>query len=83
MKLKKLGANVTEVEMSSILTVLFSYQTPVAYKQYDGDGDFNVKVTDQYWSRTTTKHINKWVMGEKTQAVPQTQIDDLVEGVSL
>lgn len=56
MKLKVIGSNMTEVELHGYTTVFFSYNTPVA-AWLNG----NFYVTDKHWSRTTTKHINKWL----------------------
>jgi len=56
MRLKPIGPNVNEVTVGE-LTVLFSYQTPVA-AFVPGEGYL---VTDKKWSNTTTRHINKWL----------------------
>lgn len=81
MNLKQLGANRTEVEMGKY-RVLFSYQTPVAYKIL---GLSMVYVTEKFWSRTTSKHIGQWLgsfqYDAPTVKVPQQQIDDLMESV--
>lgn len=55
MKLRNLGANQTEVTVGD-KTVLFSYNTPVAYS----DGTWTY-VTSKKWSVTTSRHINKWI----------------------
>lgn len=57
MKLRVLGQNQTEVEAGEV-TVLFSYNTPVAAEL---DGEFFV--TQSKYSSTTTKHINSWLAG--------------------
>lgn len=77
MKLNPIAANQTEVELSSGITVFFSYSTPVA-AFIPGRGYIK---TDQYYSRTTSKHISQWLSSnhvgdEKT--VPQSYIDLLV-----
>lgn len=56
MKLTSLGANITEIETGTN-TILFSYKTPVAFKDING----NVFVTEKRWSVTTSKHIGKWL----------------------
>jgi hypothetical protein len=55
MKLTPLASNMTEVEIGD-KTVLFSYKIPVAY--HDSTGVYR---TNKYWSKTTSKHINKWL----------------------
>lgn len=66
MKIKSLGKNQTEVELSPSVTVLVSYETPVAacvnglyYR------------TMKKWSATTTRHINSWLEGINAQPVEQ------------
>jgi hypothetical protein len=54
-KVKQLGANQTEIVLDSGNIVLVSYETPVAAFI---DGKY-VK-TRKKWSRTTSKHVNKW-----------------------
>ena len=75
MKLTPLGPNQTEVEIRSTLKVLFSYSTPVACF-IPGKGYF---VTTYKWSRTTTRHINKWVDGNSATPQPQEFFDNLLE----
>ena len=75
MKLRPIGSNQTELSVNGI-TILFSYQTPVAVLGLGG----NYK-TDVYYSKTTTRHINKFFQGlEKPKEIPQAIIDNyLVE----
>lgn len=74
LKLKPIGSNMTEVEVNG-KSILFSYQTPVA--GYDSDGAFR---TDEYYSVTTSKHINKYLGGKDVgRTVDQSYIDSLVE----
>jgi hypothetical protein len=56
MNLKPLAANMTEVETGRY-TVLFSYETPVAFidKRYSV-----MHRTAKKWSVTTERHISKW-----------------------
>lgn len=74
MKLKQIGSNVTELSFQNV-TVLFSYQTPVAMVDANG----NYYVTDKKWSATTTRHINKWVGGNNAQVNPQSFFDALLK----
>ena len=72
MQLTPIASNMTEVETSEA-RILFSYRTPVAAYIF---GEGFVK-TEQYWSVTTSKHINK--CGAKDgKKVPQARLDSLV-----
>lgn len=53
--LKQLGPNKTEVTINN-LRILYSYETPVAVAK-----DGVALITDEYHSRTTSKHINSWI----------------------
>ena len=71
MKLSPVGSNQTELTINGI-TVLFSYQTPVAILGLGG----NYK-TDKYYSKTTSRHINSFFKGlEKPKEIPQNVIDN-------
>ena len=59
MKLKKIAANQTQIDLSSGTQVLFSYETPVAARMADG----RINRTCKKYSATTTKHLNKWLGG--------------------
>jgi len=73
MKLTKIGNNETELALNNGDVILFSYNTPVAaYTQ-----DRGYIRTDVRYSITTTKHINKFIIGKST-TVPQAEIDKLV-----
>lgn len=77
MKLTPIKANMTELDLGNGVTVLFSYKTPVAY--VSNGGEF---VTRQYYSRTTTKHINSWLQSRgcfEAIKVDQSEIDSLVK----
>ncbi len=82
MKLKLLGANQTEVRLSDQYEtqIFFSYEQAVCVRNVNG-----CFVTTEKYSRTTSKHINKWVAGLSNiiKMVPQSKIDNLVEGRSL
>ena len=78
MKLKQIGSNQTEVVFKDGTYVLFSYETPVAVSTAEG-----MFVTEQKYSNTTTKHINKWCNGISLRhTIPQELIDSLISGVS-
>jgi len=74
MYLRKLGDNETEVSLGTG-TVLFSYETPVAANV---DGKFYK--TDEFFSVTTSRHINKWLNGANAEVVPQSFFRELVSG---
>lgn len=75
MNIKPLGSNKTELHLDG-MTVLFSYQTPVACWI---NGEYFM--TEKKWSRTTSKHINSWVDTNWVSQKPQSFFDDLVGGV--
>ena len=84
MKLKQLGANQTEVQLSDhyerqTIQIFFSYEQAVCVRNENG-----CFVTEEKYSRTTSGHINKWVSGLSNiiKMVPQSEIDNLVNGVS-
>ena len=69
MLLKNQGPNQSELILENGSHILFSYETPVAVSTVDG-----LFVTDQWYSSTTTKHINKWCEGITRTTVPQANI---------
>lgn len=75
MKLRHIANNVTELEFgtSPAITVLFSYDTPVA-ACIPGKGWFR---TETRHSVTTSRHINQWLDGAKAQEIPQAWFDSL------
>jgi|TARA_R100000482_G_scaffold120833_1_gene66448 hypothetical protein len=76
MQLKQIGSNMTELSLPDNLSVLFSYETPVA--GWDQDGPFK---TEQFYSKTTSKHINKYFGGQTDpRLVSQDYINQLTEG---
>jgi hypothetical protein len=77
MKLKQLGSNMTELDMG-FAQVFFSYETPVAARITDG----TLLRTEERYSVTTTKHINKWLNGCEALTVPQDRIDCLLTSTS-
>lgn len=72
MRLIVQGPNQTVVMLRGE-SILFSYETPVA--AYIGGVYY---VTDKKHSNTTTRHINRWVDGEKCIHKPQEFFNDLV-----
>lgn len=78
MKIKPVGSNMTELRLADGTVILFSYETSVAYLNANGYAK-----TDQYYSVTTSRHINKWVGASSVRVVTQAEIDALVEGVKL
>ena len=74
MKIKPIASNMTELVLNDGTQVLFSYQTPVAAWK---DGQFFK--TDKHWSKTTTRHINKWAHCAILK--PQDYFNNLVNGV--
>lgn len=75
LELKPIASNMTELTVGDI-TILFSYQTPVA--GWDSKGAFR---TSQHYSATTTRHISKYLGGKDIgRKVEQDYIDALVSG---
>lgn len=78
MKLNPVGSNMNEIVIRDAkgndTSVLFSYKTPVA-----GWDDLGAFRTEQFYSQTTSKHINKYLGGKDIgRKVPQSYIDGLV-----
>ena len=82
MKLTPIRANMTEVELGD-KTILFSYQTPVAYHE----AGIGYAKTSKRWSNTTSRHINQWLelngydasRGDGLREVSQEELDNLVK----
>ena len=77
MKLYQKGSNMTELDLG-FAQVFFSYETPVAARLTDG----TLVRTDQWYSATTSKHINKWLEGYDALTVSQYRIDCLLTSAS-
>ena len=61
MKIKSIGSNKTELHLKD-LTLLISYETPVALIRYRGSGKLKATLkTSKFRSVTTSKHINTWL----------------------
>lgn len=73
MRVVNIGSNMTEVDTGRAL-ILISYSTPVAAR-------VNGKLlrTAQAHSKTTTRHINKWLAGNKAELAPQQFFNELLE----
>ena len=92
MKIKSLGSNKTEIRLKDLL-ILISYETPVAairlsLKSIMNRENYLIKSaavkTEQYFSNTTSKHINQWLESNgfnpsKVPMVYQIYFDDLIE----
>tara|TARA_R110002020_G_scaffold141155_4_gene312800 strand:- start:515 stop:802 length:288 start_codon:yes stop_codon:yes gene_type:complete len=74
MKLKSISNNETEITTETGTRILFSYETPVAVINSQGD----CFTTEKKYSNTTTRHINKWVNGLNYTSVPQPVINLLI-----
>ena len=73
MKLNPVGSNMNEIEVDG-KSILFSYKTPVA-----GNDDLGAFRSEDYFSVTTSKHINKYLGGKDIgRKVPQSYIEGLV-----
>jgi hypothetical protein len=73
MELKPIASNMTELKIGFI-SILFSYETPVALKNRGTYYKTNTK-----WSNTTTRHINKWLDGAPATPVEQQYFDDALQ----
>ena len=73
MQLRPIGSNMNEIVVKG-KSILFSYSTPVA--GWDENGAFR---TDEKFSVTTSKHINKYLGGKDVgRVVKQSWIEGLV-----
>ena len=74
MTLTPIAANQTEVSINDGTQIFFSYRTPVAaYLPSKG-----YVRTERFWSKTTSRHINKWLQGvNNVSEVSQTVLDNL------
>jgi hypothetical protein len=76
MKLIPHGSNQNVLSFDNGIKVFFSYRTPVAaFHPIQG-----WLMTDEKYSRTTTKHVRAWLKGLTVTVVSQSEIDNLVEG---
>lgn len=77
LSVKPVASNMTLLETPAHI-VLFSYATPVA--SFD-KSKYQFYKTSKKWSKTTTRHINKWIDGVQAVEQPQTYFDNLLGGV--
>lgn len=72
LKVKPVTKNMTVVTVGDV-DILFSYETAVAYARKNS----KAYVSEDYirFSRTTTRHINRWLDGRKPLIVPQSLIE--------
>ena len=82
MKLKPYGSNMTLVRMNNGTEILFSYSTPGA-GYYRGEAtnavlDHEYFKTNEWYSSTTTRHINKYLDGVKAVTIEQDEIDSMM-----
>lgn len=76
------AANVTKVFLGT-LTVLFSYEAPVAAWVHK-DGETKRYATDKRHSTTTSKHVNQYgpekflCEGDHFEKVPQEELESLI-----
>ena len=71
MQIERIGDNETKV-YTSVYTVLFSYNTPVGF--FNGNKYYR---TDEFHSRTTSRHINKWLEGISADRISQITQKDI------
>jgi hypothetical protein len=76
MKVKQLRNNVTEIcKCGNDLVVLYSYETPVAYKVWvpqinqNNLYDYNYYKVDKFYSKTTSRHISDWLKNDNWSGV--------------
>ena len=74
MKLRRIGANQTVIKYNNGSEVFFSYDTPVAARLQD----YEYLRTEDFYSKTTSKHINKWLENVNAEKVSQQTINNLV-----
>jgi len=73
LNLKPIANNMNELVVNGV-SILFSYETPVA--GWDNQGAFR---TEEKYSATTTKHVNKYLGGKDIgRTVSQEYINSLV-----
>tara|TARA_R100000315_G_C5222436_1_gene134068 strand:- start:1084 stop:1311 length:228 start_codon:yes stop_codon:yes gene_type:complete len=71
--LKPIASNMKELIVNGV-SILFSYETPVA--GWDNEGAFK---TEEKYSKTTTRHVNKYLGGKDIgRTVSQEYINNLV-----
>ena len=76
MKLTPIAKNQNIVTYSDGTEVFFSYETPVAGYH----PDLGYVRTKDWYSSTSTRHINKWLSNVESTEVAQHVINNLEEG---
>ena len=76
MKLTSIAKNQNIVSYNDGTEVFFSYETPVA----GFHPDLGYVKTEDWYSSTTTRHINKWLADFNYTVVSQDVINNLAEG---
>jgi hypothetical protein len=76
MKLTPIANNQNVVSYTDGTEVFFSYSTPVA----GFHPDLGYVKTEDWYSSTTTRHINKWLADFNFTVVSQHVINNLAEG---
>ena len=79
MHIKPIASNMTELHLSSGVVVLFSYETAVA-AHLPGAGYVR---TSQHYSKTTSRHINKWLRGAHAREASPESLQLLAEGADI
>lgn len=74
MRVRSIGPNQTQIDTGT-WSILVSYQTPVAAFDCVNGGWYR---TEKFHSKTTSKHINKWIEGTPNDR-PQSFFDNLLE----
>jgi hypothetical protein len=84
MKIKTIGSNQTEIHKHTNehgeIAILYSYTTPVAVR-VDSTGE--VYKTSAWYSKTTTRHVNKWLEftpDHQINEMSQANIERIIEG---
>ena len=75
MKLKTYASTMTTLELRNGTEILFSYSTPVAGYHMEDHEFFK---TDEWYSSTTTRHINNYLDGAQAVTIDQSEIDSMV-----
>ena len=77
MKIKQIGSNMTTLTLNDGTEILFSYETPVAGCSGSAR-DYTYFKTAYNWSKTTTRHINKYLDGVEAVVLAQHEIHEMV-----
>lgn len=74
MQVRQIGSNQIEIEKKNG-TFLVSYSTVVAALL----PGFGYVRTGNFWSNTTSKHINKWLGNVEAKKIPQEDLEKLFD----